>query len=256
MDYKVKKSGDSTIIDGHSTKELESHSTLLDFFNNSPTPKPALLNNLGLFMNRQNLSRILTMNELYKKIINLQGVVMEFGVHWGQNLCLFENFRGMYEPYNHTRKIIGFDTFEGFPVITDKDGEHDGVKVGAYSVTKQYEDYLDKLLALHEQNSPIPHIKKYGLEKGDATVTVQEYLKRHPETVISFAYFDLDIYEPTKACLEAIIPHLTKGAIIAFDELNYEPFPGETVALREVLGTHNYKIHKDVNSIVSYIVFE
>ena len=53
-------------------------------------------------------------HELYQKILNVHGVVIEFGTRWGQNLALFESFRGMYEPYNHFRKIIGFDTFEGF----------------------------------------------------------------------------------------------------------------------------------------------
>ena len=39
---------------------------------------------------------------------------MEFGVRWGQNLITLNNLRGIYEPFNHSRKIIGFDTFEGF----------------------------------------------------------------------------------------------------------------------------------------------
>lgn len=62
--------------------------------------------------------------------------------------------------------------------------------------------------------------------KGDATVTIKKYLKDNPETIIAFAYFDFDIYEPTKVCLEAILPHLTKGAVIGFDEINFHDYPG------------------------------
>jgi hypothetical protein len=61
------------------------------------------------------------------------------------------------------------------------------------------------------------------------------YLENNPETIIAFAYFDFDLYEPTKICLEAILPHSTKGAIIGFDEINSHIFPGETKALMKFL---------------------
>ncbi len=100
------------------------------------------------------------------------------------------------------------------------------------------------MLEYHEQESPIAHIKKHQLVKGDASKTVPDYLDAHPETIVALAYFDFDIYEPTKACLERIIPHLTKGSVLAFDELNYATFPGETVALREVLGTNALRLRR------------
>ena len=120
----------------------------LELFENCPIPKDELLLNLGLFIKRQDLSRILFMHELYKKIIDVQGVIIEFGVRWGQNLALFEAFRAMYEPYNHTRKIIGFDTFRGFPSLHSKDGG--ALAVGDYSVSQGYADYLRKVLDYHE----------------------------------------------------------------------------------------------------------
>jgi hypothetical protein len=169
---------------------------------------------------------------------------MEFGVRWGRNLALYENLRGIYEPFNHTRWIIGFDTFEGFPSVHDKDGGAAVAAVSAYSVSKDYQSYLEQVLEYHESESPIAHIKKFSLVGGDATKTLPDYLERNPQTIISLAYFDFDIYEPTKDCLKAIIPYLTKGSIIAFDELNYATFPGETVAVREVLGTHNIELRR------------
>ena len=45
---------------------------------------------------------------------------MDFGTRWGNNMALFSIFRGMYEPFNRHRKIIGFDTFSGFPSINEK----------------------------------------------------------------------------------------------------------------------------------------
>jgi hypothetical protein len=226
-------------------------------FRDCPIPNNELLLNLGLFIKRQDLTRILFMNELYNKIINVHGIVVEFGVRWGQNLALFESFRGIYEPFNHNRKIVGFDTFEGFPSLHEKDGKSEIVTVNAYSTTKGYEDYLKQVLDYHEQESPISHIKKYQLIKGDATIEIGKFLKDNPETIIALAYFDLDIYEPTKKCLEAIKEHLTKGSVIGFDELNLHDFPGETLALKEVFGLDRYRIIRSpYSSVQSYIVIE
>jgi len=71
------------------------------------------------------------MNDLYRKSMDMHGVIMEFGVRWGQDLALFECFRGMYEPFNHNWKILGFDTFSGFPSVHEKDGSDDIIQVGA-----------------------------------------------------------------------------------------------------------------------------
>lgn len=241
---------------GSNIEEIKKREIFLENFKNTPISDSELLQNLGLFMNRQSLSRVLFMNELYQKIINVNGIIMEFGVRWGQNLSLFSSFRGMYEPYNYTRKIVGFDTFEGFPSIHKNDGEKEFMKKGAYSVSENYENYLEQILSYHESESPISHKKKFELIKGDATKTIKDYLKQNPQTIISFAYFDFDIYEPTKVCLEAILPHLTKGSIIAFDELNDPNFPGETIAFQEVLGSINYEIKRSpLNPLISYIIF-
>ena len=258
MEGTIFVSGETKIVKkSDSEKEISDKNDLYQLFKNTPLPKDHILNNLGLYIRRQDLSRILFMNDLYKKILDLQGIICEFGVFWGQNLALFESFRGMYEPYNHTRKIVGFDTFEGFASIDEKDGNLEIIQEMAYATTKGYDEYLSQILQCHETFSPISHIKKYELVKGDATKTVKKYLEDNPETLIAFAYFDFDLYKPTKICLEAILPHLTKGAIIGFDELNYHVFPGETRAFDEVLGINRYKIYRDRNNPApSYIVYE
>jgi len=61
----------------------------------------------------------------------------------GELIWLFESFRGMYEPYNYTRKIVGFDTFD-FSGIDGKDGNSNIVSLESYSVTEKYEEYLEK----------------------------------------------------------------------------------------------------------------
>ncbi len=240
-----------------SEKEVSIRGQLVRDFRKCPIPDNEILSNLSLFISRQNLSQILFINELYEHIIGVHGVIMEFGVRWGRNLALYESLRGIYEPFNHNRRIIGFDTFSGFPCVNAKDGHADIIGVGAYNVTQNYEAYLSRILDYHEQESPISHLRKYELVKGDAITSIQTYLADHPETIVSLAYFDFDIYEPTRACLSAIKDRLTKGSVIGFDEINNRDYPGETLALKEVLGLSAYRIrHSRYSPTQSYMVIE
>lgn len=240
-----------------SEREVAIRQNLIKSFKECPIPDNEKFSNLGLFLSRQNLSQLLFVNEIYQQLLDVHGVIMEFGVRWGRNMALYESMRGIYEPFNHNRKIIGFDTFEGFPSVDEKDGKSDIIEVGAYNVTDNYEQYLAGILDYHEQESPISHIKKYELVKGDAVSSIQQYLERNPQTIVAFAYFDFDIYEPTVACLNAIKDRLTKGSIIGFDELNHKDYPGETLALKEVLGLGRYQIrHSKFSPTQSYIVIE
>ena len=234
--------------------ELSEREKFQQLFRDCPIPIDELMYNMGLFISRQNMMRILFIHELYQKILPVHGVIMEFGVRWGGNMALYESFRGIYESYNYNRRIIGFDTFSSFPSLDEKDGNH---SLDEMKLTENYEEYLDKILRHHEAESPISQIVKYQLVKGDAIKTVPEYFKYHPETIVSLAYMDFDIYEPTKAALLALRGHLTKGSVIAFDEVNHSDWPGETLAVQEVLGIENYRlIHSQYSPTASYIIFE
>ena len=238
-----------------STDERSIREQFIETFKQCPIPETEILSNLGVFLNSKNLSRILFMNHMYQQIIDVQGIIIEFGVRWGQNTSLFAALRGIYEPFNRHRKIVGFDTFKGFPAITEKDGKSKLMRVGADSVSENYVNYLNTLMGLQEKDNPLSHIKKFELVAGDAVVEIDKYLTEHPETIIALAYFDFDLYEPTRKCLEVIRPYLVKGSVLGFDELNDPDSPGETVALKEVfeLNKINLKRYRYA-SRVSYFV--
>lgn len=224
----------------------------------SPIPDNEFLNNIGLYINRKTLSKILFMDMLYKKIINVTGNIIEFGCRWGYNLVLYENLHGIYEPYNHNRKIIGFDTFTGFPSYTDNDKN---AEKGVMKTTKNYELYLDNVLNYHEKCSPISHIRKYEIIKGDVCKTFPTYLKKHPELIVSLVYFDMDLYEPTKTCLKNLYFNscLHKGSILAFGQICYSDYPGETIALKEIFGMELDNFHMmrtPFDSVISYMIME
>ena len=194
-----------------------------------------------LSISRLELTKILYYNEVYQNILNKPGVIMEFGAQYGITLSTLIKLRGIYEPYNYFREIIGFDTFDGFTNKLSDDEKKLGWKKNDYGVVKNFENKLEKLLNLEESNAPINWIKKFKLVKGDASETIIKYLKDNPHTIIGMAIFDMDVYYPTKKVLETIKPRLYKGSIIVFDELNHELFPGETLAVMKSVGLNNLK---------------
>ncbi|MDF2577440.1 MAG: crotonobetainyl-CoA--carnitine CoA-transferase [Chlamydiales bacterium] len=244
---------DAIVLSSGNEKEVQQQLTAL--CQQAPVPSDEWLANAGLFLTSKTLSRILFFYEIYQKILNTHGVIMEFGVRWGQTLALLSALRGIFEPFNRHRKIIGFDTFCGFKGFdANQDGAMCKCKDGSFSVSEGYEEYLTKLISLSDQLNPIPHLKKFELVKGDACETIPEYLARHPETTISLAIFDFDIYKPTKAALEAIKPHLFKGSILVFDELCDDIFPGETIALKEVFDINQLVIKRfPMTSRICYV---
>jgi hypothetical protein len=230
---------------------------MTDLLSHNSIPPDQLLSNLGLFLESKHLARLLFMDFLYRQIIAVQGVIMEFGVRWGQNLALFSALRGIYEPFNRHRKIVGFDTFTGFPSIHEKDGQSSMMVNGQLAVSPHHKETLQELLNLHELLNPLAHIQKYELCVGDAMEELPRYLARCPETIVGMAYFDLDLYEPTVKCLELLRPRMTKGTVLGFDELNDPDSPGETLALMEVFGLNHLKIQRfPFASRVSYVVLE
>ena len=227
------------------TGVMKSRGEIADALLKSPIPTNELLRNLGLYLLPMELKRFLFFDSLYRQFISVPGVIIEFGCRWGQNLAILQSLRAIYEPYSFLRTIIGFDTFQGFPGVTEKDGTASVIAEGSYGVCEGYESYLEKLLSLKETQSPVGNVKKFQLIKGDAASAFEQYLREHPETIVSFAYFDMDIYEPTMRCLKSLVKHLTKGSIVGFDELCFSQFPGETLAFQEVVGANKVRLQRN-----------
>jgi len=245
------------IIVHSSEGEKGAQEKLVGLLKSSPIPDDELLANLGLYLTSKNLSRLLFFYEIYKKIVNVHGIIIEFGTRWGQTISLFSALRGIFEPFNRIRKIVAFDTFSGHVGMSEKDGSDHSCAGESFSVPSKYEEYLENILKLQEEFNPISHLKKFELVKGDVVQTLPAYLKRHPETIISLAVFDMDIYTPTKAVLKTIKPYLCKHSVLVFDELCDDVFPGETVALREVMNTCEVQIQRmSMTSRLSYLEVE
>jgi hypothetical protein len=218
-----------------STTQTTARNRLIHLFENSPLPADQMLVNLGLYMRSGAFAKLFFLDELYRKILEIPGDVVEFGTWWGQSIVTFLNLRAVYEPYS-ARKVIGFDTFGGYPELSDRDRESETIKIGGYTVSPAYQEYLTQVLEYHETENVLSHLKKFELIAGDVSETAPAYFEARPEAIVALAFFDLALYRPTKQALEAIKDRLVKGSVLAFDELNDANYPGETEAVREVLG--------------------
>lgn len=225
---------------------------------NAPIPDSELAENSALFVSPRTVKRMLFLDDLYRQALPVHGVVMQFGVRWGRDLAVLHSLRTLYEPFNATRWILGFDTFEGFPSVHAHDGGAAMIEPGVLRVSEGYEEYLRQVLAQRQVVDPLPHVHRFEVLKGEASAKLEEYLKAHPETIVALAHFDMDLYEPTKRCLELLRPFLTKGSVLAFDELLSVVSPGETVAVREVFGLDRIRVRRSpqYSGHGAFVVFE
>ena len=228
-----------------SDEQVSFRETLQKLFTDSPLPMEDRLFNIGMFTRSSVLVKFLVLNDIYQRIKNIPGCLVEFGTWWGQNLVLLENLRAIHEPFNKQRSILGFDTFSGYTSLSDMDKKSEVWNENSYSTGKDYIDYLRVLLETHEGCNVLGHVRgRHKLIEGDVTKTAPAYFGDHPETIVAFAYFDMALYQPTKIALEAIKPHLVSGSILLMDEMTWEESPGEAVAFKEVFSRNEVLIEK------------
>lgn len=226
---------DPRVIPHESAAERESRERLTKLLATTPIPAEYLIDNLAVYLRRCQLGDLLTMDALYRQLREVPGVIMEFGVLHGRHLAALTALRGLYEPQNSLRRIIGFDTFTGFPDVSHVDQVSPSAVAGRFRTADDYPNHLREVLLAQELGEPLGHVQRSFIVQGDVRETVPRYLEENPQTIIAMAYFDMDLYEPTRDVLRTIVPYLARGAVIAFDELAHPKWPGETAALREVL---------------------
>lgn len=246
----------STSVEKEYRKDMDQHiSSAIEKFGGVKT-----MDSFAKYSSRQSLTRFLSKVEIFNKIKNVHGSIIECGVYEGQGLMSWAQISSIIEPVGGvTREIFGFDTFEGFPSVHELDLKNTrGVnhKIGDLAVPHAYED-LQKCIELYDMNRFLSQFPKVHLIKGDFMETSENFFKNHPHVIPALLYLDFDIYEPTKKALEIFYPRMPKGSIIVFDEANDTAWPGETAAIYETLDIkkiHFQKIGYDTK--ISYAVIE
>jgi len=240
--------------------DLAGRSALEAYFNASPGSATEKIENFAKYVPRQSLARFLARYELFRRIQDVQGSIVECGVLFGGGLLSFAKLSTILEPYNFQRRIIGFDSFDGFPSIDAADlaGKPERksahLKKGGFSAQSAYDDIL-RAVEVYDLTRFLNHFPKVEVVRGDFEVTARRYLSDHPHLIVSLLYLDFDIYRPTKLALELFLPRVPKGGIVVFDELNEEAFPGETIAALEALKMNELRVRRfDFEPRISYAV--
>lgn len=244
--------------------EVEYRTLLEDYFARSIGTNVEKLQNFAKYVPTQDLRKFVNKYEVFKKILHVHGSIIECGVLFGNGLMTWAQLSEIFEPLNHLRRVVGFDTFSGFNKLSDEDKSewHKNVKVkdteaksGGLSIDSH--DDIAESIRLYDKNRFLSHIQKVDLVRGDIAETAPKYLKENPHTVVSLLSLDFDVFEPTAVALKHFVPLMPKGGVIIFDELNHEVWPGETVAVIKELGINNLRIERfSWGSTMSYAVLE
>lgn len=211
---------------------------------NLPVEEAQWNHHLQAYLKRHTLMRILHFANLYEMIVEIPGDILDFGVQYGASTATLTNLRGMLEPFNASRNIVAFDTFEGLRGVSVKDG---AAQEKGHAVPKDYDQVLTDLLRTHEQMSPLGHMTRTFVYKGDARETVDKWLEDFPGAPIALLHLDMDLYEPTVEVINKVRERLVAGSVVVLDELTARFFPGETRALMDVFGLANLKLRRSRN---------
>ena len=224
-------------------------------FTASPDPIEVRLENFPKYVRRQHLKRFLALYEIFRRVLPVKGSVVECGVFKGFGLMSWAKLSTMLEPENLTRRVYGFDSFQGFPSVSDKDknpiaNAEGWLRGGCY-------EELETLIEEYDKDRFLGHIDKVHLICGDVCETIPRFIADHPHLIVSLLFLDLDLYEPTKIAIEQFVPRMPKGAIIAFDELDNPMWPGETQALLECLSVSHLALQRlDWDPYIGFAVIE
>ena len=170
-----------------------------------------VIQNTGSFIGDKSFYKLLTCYEILKKIKNVKGDIIEFGVWNGNNLI---SMKKIIDLLNINKKIYGYDHFDGMP-SNQKDYKRNSFKGEIY-----LEKYFIKFFRL----------RNIFLIKDDID-NLENHKKKFKK--ISLIYIDCDLYKTTKNILNSLAPKVSKGGLIVFDEGNQGKSSGESKALSE-----------------------
>ncbi len=209
-------------------------------YTESAAPPELRLANFTDFVRARYLARFLGLYELFRKIVQVKGSIVDCGVYQGASLMAWAKLSRILDPGNARRHIFGFDTFTGFP---PDDAEQPG-RVGEFATPGGLTEIQRLVDAFNRTDVPGVERGMITLVAGDATSTIPQFIEDNPQLVVALLFLDFDLYKPTKVALQHFLPRMPKGAIVAFDELDDPRWPGETMAVMEEMGIRDLELRR------------
>ncbi|HEX8332822.1 MAG TPA: TylF/MycF/NovP-related O-methyltransferase [Segetibacter sp.] len=203
-------------------------------------------NNFYATCDNSRIGKFIAHYELYKKVQDLQGAIVECGVFKGMSLIRFATFTKLLSN-NSPRAIYGFDTYGEFPETNyegDKELRSTFINsAGSSSISEK------ELYALLKKKDIADNVT---LIAGDIRSTVPEFAHNNKDLKIALLNLDVDIYEPAVTILEHLFPLVEKGGVVLLDD--YNKFPGETKAVNDYFKNRNVNIENFPFSAYPYYI--
>ena len=186
------------------------------------------------FASRKNALRYLYVNQLYQRIAQVPGALVECGVASGRTLLMLA-YAAAY--HGQERNIYGFDTFAGLPEPDGRDGSalrrgRGGTILVEESETRRY---------LEGSGLEPDELARIHLIKGDIRDTLPDYAGGD----IALLHIDVDLYEGYRCALDQLFPRVSPGGAVLFDEYRDPKWPGATRAIDEYFGAKVADFGKD-----------
>jgi len=226
-------------------------------FDRNPAAWEKKMEDFPKYVRRQNLTRFLALYEIFKRVRKVKGSIVECGVFQGFGIMTWAKLSAIIEPVNLSRRIYGFDSFEGFPSLSKQDQSKFASHVKEGDLYANSYDEILELLSIHDSTRFLGHVPKAELVRGDALQTIPKFIKENPHLLVSLLFLDFDLYEPTRVALENFVPRMPRGAVVAFDELDNPLWPGETLAALEVFKNRVPRIERlDFDPYIGFAVLD
>jgi len=209
-------------------------------------------NDYNKYLDDNEFMYLLYLYDLYKKIQNIPGHIIEVGVASGRNSIIFGKLIKLHSDQT-VRKYFGFDTFEGYTDSAIREDEN----------LKKNNDRWKKFSKRFVEN----RLKEKNLNEickifeGDIEKTFSPFIhsEKHdffnPKNLkVSLLYIDCNSYKTAKASMELFKPYMMPGSIIAIDEKRQG---GEHEAIILFAKQNNLNVRKDkFPSNFPFLIFE
>jgi len=238
---------ESAVVSYSSPGSLDVRQQIFARLNAYPATDDEKERSLGLFLRGSLLARILAIRDIYMKIVDIPGAILDIGTWRGQTAVLCENLRAVYEPLHLNRRIVCFDTFEGYVGFSEKDKATDLHRDGTYAVGgDDYAEYLSELLVLHERSNAMGHnFGKHKVIKGDCRQTSPQFFSENSNEFVALAFFDVNAYEPSLSAFQDVWSRMVPGGVAAFWQLTRNTIPAEGMVYSEnLLSKIAHKIYR------------
>lgn len=220
-----------------------------------------LMNSLSLPSHKSDLPLGPYFKFIKEKLKKIKGDLLEFGVYRGDSII---STAILLKRLGIKKKIIGFDTFEGF---LKKKNSYDDIhnykklfkekKISKklYSWYKVRQDAIKlNLINNHKWKATsykfvLNRVKKFRLDKditlikGDIKNTVSNINKKK----IAAVFMDCNLYSPHKYALEAIWDNLSSGGGIFLDDYFSLKYPGARIAIDNFCKQKKIKVKRVKN---------